>query len=74
MESDFKAACYAIMTPKEELIQIMKQGDQDAPNLEPNPFRPNETPHERKRSHYRTLVSARHKKQRNGYMDEYRTL
>ena len=58
LESDFTAACYATMTPKEELIKIMKQVDQDAPNLEPNPFHPKEMPLEREGSHYGKLVIA----------------
>ena len=67
------------MTPKEELIEIMKQVDRDAPNLKPNPFRPNETPLQRQGSHYGSLVVDRHTKQCNRYMDNlalyrYRTL
>ena len=46
--SDFMSACYATMTPKEELIEIMKQVDRDAPNLKPNPFCPREMPLERR--------------------------
>ena len=44
------------MTPKGELIEIMKQVDRDALNLKPNPFRPNEMPLELERSHYGKLV------------------
>ena len=58
------------MTPKGELIKIMKQVDRDAPTLGPNPFRPKETPLEREGSHYGKLVVARHTKQRNQYMDD----
>ena len=32
------------MTPKQELIKIMKQVDRDALNLKPNPFHLKETP------------------------------
>ena len=41
LKSDFTAASYAVMTPKGELIKIMKQVDWEAPNLKPNAFRPN---------------------------------
>ena len=67
LEINFTVACYA--TPMGELIEIMKQVDQDAPNLEPNPFCPKETPLEPEGRHYGTLVVARHTKQRNRYMD-----
>ena len=58
LESEVTPACYAIMTPKEELIEIMKKVGRDAPNLKPNPFRPKKTPLEREGSHYGTLVVA----------------
>ena len=48
----------------------MQQVDWDASGLEPNRFNLNETPFEREGSHYGTLVVARHKKQRNRYMDD----
>ena len=48
----------------------MKQVDRDAPNLKPNPFRPNETPLELEGSHYGKLVVTRHTKQCNQYMDD----
>ena len=56
LKSDFTAACYAVMTPKGELIEVMKQVDWDAPNLKPNDFLPNETPLEREGSHHGRLV------------------
>ena len=68
--SNFTVACYAVMAPKGELIKIMKQVDRDAPNLKPNPFRPNETPLQLEGSHYEKLVVERHTKQRNQYMDD----
>ena len=70
VEDDITAGCYATMTPKEELIEIMKQVDRDAPNLQPNPFRPNDTPLHREGSHYGSLVVDCHTKQRNRYMDD----
>ena len=68
--SDYTLYCYAMMTPVDELLQIMRQVDWDAPGLVPNCFNLNETPIERKGSHYGTLVVARHTKQRNCYMDD----
>ena len=58
------------MTPKGELIEIMKQVDLDAPSLKPNAFLPNETPLQREGSHYGRLVVDRHDKQRDHYMDD----
>ena len=54
----------------DELLEIMRQVDCDAPGLEPNCFNLNETPIERKGSHYGMLVVARYEKQRNRYMDD----
>ena len=68
--SDFTAYAYAMMTPVDELLEIMRQVDRDAPNLQPNRFNPNETPIEREGSRYGTLVIARHDKQCNRYMDD----
>ena len=67
---DFMSYCYAIMTPVDELIEIMQQVDRDAPRLVPNCFNLNKNPIKRKGSHYGTLVVARHTKQRNCYMDD----
>ena len=67
--SDFTAACYAVMTPKGELIEIMKQVDRDAPNLKPNAFNPKDMPLQLEGSHYGHLVVERHEKQRDQYMD-----
>ena len=49
-EGNFTAYCYATMAPKVELIKTMKQVDQDAPNLNPNPFCPNKLPLQRQGS------------------------
>ena len=70
LEDDITAGCYTTMTPKEELIEIMKQVDRDASELKPNPFCPKETPLQCKGSHYGALVVDRHTKQRNRYMDD----
>ena len=61
---------HAMMTPVDELLEIMPQVDRDAPGLEPNRFNLNETPIECEGSRYGTLVIARHKKQHNRYMDD----
>ena len=45
--SDYTAYAYAMMTPVDELLEIMRQVDRDAPSLEPNRFHPNKTPIER---------------------------
>ena len=68
--SHFTAACYTVMTPKGELIEIMKQVDLDAPNLKPNPFCPKQTPLQLEGSHNGRLVVDRHKKQCDQYMDD----
>ena len=70
LKSDLTAACYAVMTPKGELIKIMKQVDRDAPSLKPNAFLPKETPLQREGSHYGRLVVDQHNKQRDHYMDD----
>ena len=37
---DFTAYAYAMMTPVDELIKIMRQVDREAPSLRPNRFHP----------------------------------
>ena len=59
-----------MMTPVEELLEMMRQVDREAPNLRPNRFHPNDTPLELQASRYGMLVVARHKKQGNCYMDD----
>ena len=59
-----------MMTPADELIEIMRQVDREAPGLRPNRSHPNDTPIQLEGSCYGTLVVAHHKKQRNRYMDD----
>ena len=59
-----------MMTPVEELLEMMRQVNREAPNLRPNCFHPNDTPPELHASCYGTLVVERHEKQRNRYMDD----
>ena len=59
-----------MMTPVEELLEMMRQVDREAPNLRPNRFHPNDTPLELQASCYGRLVVERHEKQRNRYMDD----
>ena len=68
--SDYTAYAYAMMTPGDDLLEIMQQVDWEAPNLWPNRFHPNDTPVALEGSRYGTLVIARHDKQRNRYMDD----
>ena len=56
LKDDLTSACYAVMTPKGELIEIMKQVDQEAPTLKPNAFHPNDTPLQLEGSRYGRLV------------------
>ena len=56
LKDDLTAACYAVMTPKGELIEIMKQVDWEAPTLKPNAFRPKESPLQLEGSRYGHLV------------------
>ena len=67
--SDFTAYAFAMMTPVEELLEMMRQVDREAPNLTPNRFRPDDTPLDLEASRYGTLVVERHEKQRNHYLD-----
>ena len=46
-ENYFTAACYAVMTPKEELIKIMKQVGVEMLQPETDPFRMDDTPNVR---------------------------
>ena len=68
--SDFTAYAYTMMTPVDELLEIMLQVDREAPGLEPNRFHPNDTPIQLEGNRYGTLVVARHEKQCNRYMDD----
>ena len=68
--SDFTTYASAMMTPVQELLEMMRQVDWEAPNLRPNRFHLNDTPLELEASRYGTLVVERHKKQRNRYMDD----
>ena len=69
-KSDLTAACYAVMTPKGELIEIMQQVDREAPTLKPNAFCPKETPLQLEGSRYGRLVLDQHNKQHDQYMDD----
>ena len=64
------AGCYAVMTPKGELIKINEQVGKEMLQPETNPFRMDDTPLERESCIYGTQVTARHKEQRNRYMDD----
>ena len=68
--SDFTAYAFAMITLADELLEMMRQVDREAPNLRPNRFHPNDTPIELECSRYRTLVVARHEKHRNCCMDD----
>ena len=68
--SDFTAYAFAMMTPVDELLEMMRQVDREAPNLRPNRFHPNDTPIQLEASRYGTLVVERHEKQRNRYLDD----
>ena len=69
-QSDFTAYAFAMMTPVEKLLEMMRQVDREAPNLRPTRFRPNDTPLQLQGSRYGTLVVERHERQRNRYMDD----
>ena len=66
---DFTAYAYALMTPVDELIKIMRQVDREAPSLRSNRFHPNDTPIQLEGDRYGKLVVAYHNKQRELNMD-----
>ena len=54
---DPTAGCYAVMTPKGELIKIMKKVGEEMLQHETNPFRMDDTPLELEGRIYRKLVA-----------------
>ena len=60
---DFTAYAYAMMTPVDALIKIMRQVGREAPGLRPNRFHLNDTPIQLEGSRYGMLVVAYHDKQ-----------
>ena len=67
---DYTAYAYALMTPVDKLIKIMRQVDREASNLRPSRFHPNDTPIQLEGDRYGTLVIAYHDKQRKRNMDD----
>ena len=66
---DYTAYAYALITPADELIRMMRQTDRVAPTLKPNMFRPKATQVELEGSHYGTLVVAYQEKQLERHLD-----
>ena len=66
---DYTAYGYALITPVDKLIKIMRQVDREAPNLKPNMFHPRMTPIQLEGDRYGKLVVAYHEKQQQLYLD-----
>ena len=66
---DYTAYGYALITPVDQLIKIMRQVDRVAPNLKPNMFHPKMTPIQLEGSRYGKLIVAYHEKQLDKYLD-----
>ena len=66
---DYTAYGYAMITPADKLIKIMRQVDREAPNLKPNMFHPRQTPIQLEGSLYGKLIVEYHDKEHDNYMD-----
>ena len=66
---DYTAYGYAMITPADELIRIMRQVDREAPTLKPNKYFPRMTPVELEGSRYGKLLVIHHDKEHDTYMD-----
>ena len=66
---DYTAYGYAMITPVDVLIKIMRQVDKEAPNLKPNMYFPHMTPVELEGSRYGKLLAKHQDKEREQHLD-----
>ena len=66
---DYTAYGYAMITPADKLIKMMRQVDREAPNLKPNMFFPRMTPIQLEGDRYGKLLVAHQDKERELYLD-----